>query len=216
MPTVTLIDDHPLFRTGLRSALSLQPSLVVASEASDAVTGRRAVEQTNPDVVVLDLSMPGGGGLGLGRELLSRRPETKILILTACTDASEVGRVFAAGMLGYASKTQPISEVVEAIHEVANGRRYVAPGLSAEAAADSEGVAPELRRLTLRERQVFALTVEGLSSRVIGTRLSISPRTVETHRARILHKLDAHNVVDLVRIASRLGMLDAAPETAKS
>ena len=121
MPTVTLIDDHPLFRTGLRSALALQPTLVIASEASDAESGQRAVAESNPDVVVLDLVIPGGGGLGLGRDLLANRPETKILILSASTDTSQIGQVFAAGMLGYASKTQPISEVVEAIHEVAQG-----------------------------------------------------------------------------------------------
>jgi DNA-binding NarL/FixJ family response regulator len=207
MPSLVLVDDHPLFRAGLKSALALQPSLTVLDEADDFASGREAVERAGPEVVVLDLIIPGGGGLALGRALMAAHPETRILMLSATRDTSTVEEALQAGISGYASKTQSIGEIVEAILEVAAGRSYLAPALALETERLPEESSPELASLTPRERQVFALTVEGLSSVEIGNRLSISRRTVETHRARILRKLHVRGAVGMVRLAAQWGLL---------
>jgi DNA-binding NarL/FixJ family response regulator len=207
MPSLVLIDDHPLFRAGLKSALALQPSLSVLGEAADFASGREAVERASPEVVVLDLIIPGGGGLALGRTLIADRPQTRILMLSATSDTNTVDEALHAGIAGYASKTQSIDEIVEAILEVAAGRSYLAPAFALEAERIPEASSPELGSLTARERQVFGLTVDGLSSIEIGNRLSISRRTVETHRARILRKLHVRGAVGMVRLAAQWGLL---------
>jgi len=145
---------------------------------------------------------------------MRRRPETKILALSMYTDNERVAQAFEAGILGYATKTQPPAEVVRAIRQVAQGQRYLAPNFSSAVVDDyrrqrHEGT-PDmpLRALTNREREIFDLTVRGGSNEGIATQLGISRRTVETHRSRILRKLHAHNAMDLVRLAAQLGILD--------
>jgi len=212
--TVALIDDHQLFLDGLRAVLSTQADLKVVASTSLARAAASAVHESQPDVVVLDLMMPGLSGLSVVRELLRDNPDRRVLALSMIADEPSVSDALEAGVRGYACKSQPASEVVEAIREVARGHSYLAPQL-----ADTVLPMPGKRRprpldkLTAREREVFDLTVAGRSTRAVATELVISPRTVETHRARILRKLEAHSALDLVRMAASWGMLNGGGPT---
>jgi DNA-binding NarL/FixJ family response regulator len=212
--TVALIDDHQLFLDGLRAVLSTQADLKVVASTSLARAAASAVHESQPDVVVLDLMMPGLSGLSVVRELLRDNPDRRVLALSMIADEPSVSDALEAGVRGYACKSQPASEVVEAIREVARGHSYLAPQL-----ADTVLPMPGKRRprpldkLTAREREVFDLTVAGRSTRDVATELVISPRTVETHRARILRKLEAHSALDLVRMAASWGMLNGGGPT---
>ena len=201
--TLALIDDHRLFREGVLALLAGQPDLKVVAQASDAGEAYRVVAATAPDVVVLDLSLPGVSGLEVGRKLLKQHPKLRILALTMLRDPAHVAQALEAGFLGYATKDQPGGELVAAIHAVARRQHYLSPSLSA---VPADGGSP-LVKLTRREREVFDLTVAGIITAQIAELLQISRRTVETHRARILHKLGAHSAVDLVRLAASLGLL---------
>jgi RNA polymerase sigma factor (sigma-70 family) len=216
MLTLALVDDHPLFRAGLRSALSWQPGFLVVAEASDAESAILMVEQSRPDLLLLDLGLPGMTGVELGRELVLRRSKTRILALSGSTTDERIAEAFESGIMGYATKAQPIADLVDAILAVADGRRYLPPFFSAASVdahrrrqAQSRLLQAELARLTARERQIFDLTVQGLHSESIGLQLGISRRTVDTHRSRVLTKLGAHSGMDLVRLAARLGLLEA-------
>jgi two-component system response regulator NreC len=217
MHTVAIVDDHALFRAGLRALLETDQALKVVAEAGDAEGAFRALRETAADVVVLDVSLPGVGGIALGRELLRRQPRTRLLALTMFDDEERVARAFEGGIHGYAVKAQPASEVMSAIHAVAEGRQYLAPSFSRAAIDEyrsrrtSGDPASPLRSLTAREREIFDCAVRGLSNSAIAEQLGISRRTVETHRSRILRKLHAHTAVDLVRLAAQHGLLDLEP-----
>jgi DNA-binding NarL/FixJ family response regulator len=207
--TVALIDDHQLFLDGLRAVLATQPDLRVVAATSQPRTAARLVEDAQPDVVVLDMMMPGLSGVSVARELLRADPGRHVLALSMVADHSSVADALDAGVRGYACKSQPAADVVAAIREVARGNSYLAPQLSELAVPLRGARAPRpLDKLTVREREVFELTVSGRSTRDVAAELGISPRTVETHRARILRKLDAHSALDLVRLAASWGMLD--------
>jgi DNA-binding NarL/FixJ family response regulator len=214
MTTLALVDDHAIFRVGLRNFLAREQGLDVVAEAGEAKGAYQALERTKPDVVVLDIGLPGVNGIAVAREITRLAPQTKILALSIYSDAEHVTRAFEAGMLGYATKAQPAGEVVDAIRTVAQGRRYLAPSFSPallheyESHHNSGSLGSPLGALTKRERQIFDLTVRGLPNAAIATELGISRRTVETHRSRILHKLHAHNAMGLVRMAAQLGILE--------
>lgn len=207
--TLALIDDHQLFREGVLALLAGHPDLKVVAEAADASEAYEVIEATSPDVILLDLSIPGIGGLEIGRKILQQWPQQRILALTMLHAQRHVSMAFDAGFLGYITKDQPSEELLAAIHAVARRQRYLSPSLSATAPLESGS---PLVKLTRREREVFDLTVAGVITAQIAEQLQISRRTVETHRARILHKLDAHSAVDLVRLAASLGILPADSE----
>lgn len=203
---VALVDDHHLFREALRVLLGSTSDVSVVAEAANADDALAAVRRSSPDVVVLDVMLPGVDGIQIARELLRENPTTRVLALSMMTDPEHVLAALQTGILGYAVKRQPASEVVHAIRTVARGERYVAPEL--EPIASQQAVArPALASLTRREQEIFELCVSGLASKDIAQRLRISPRTVETHRARVLRKLNARSAVDLVRLAARWGVL---------
>jgi len=212
---VALVDDHRLFREGLRALLAAQPDLSVVGEAAEPGEACSLVDASDPDLVVLDVVLANGAsGLALVRELLRRLPQRRVLMLSMLLDEQRVAEALEAGALGYAGKAQSLEEVLEAIRTVAAGRVYVPPVLSrfvvqdylrlrrGEAKPDSP-----LSRLTRREREVFDLIVAGGTTASIAKGLFISQRTVETHRSRILHKLKARSAADLVRLAARLDLL---------
>lgn len=212
MTTVALVDDHRLFRQGLRSLLSLQKDMQVVAEASNAREAYEAVERTAPEVVVLDVLLPGVTGIEVARELLRKNPQQRLLALSMVHDEPYVAQALDAGMLGYAVKEQSMDDVVEAIRSVAQRRQYLAPGISRSVFDDVRSQprrteVASLATLTAREREVFDLTVGGMASADVAKHLHISRRTVETHRARILHKLHARSATDLVRMAARWGVL---------
>ncbi len=209
--SVALVDDHRLFRDGLRSLLEAQPDIRVVGEASDASEAYAMIRNTRPDVVVLDMVLPGTTGVEVARELLREDPNRKLIALSMLKDEQHVAQALDAGILGYASKEQSVQEVVSAIRTVAQRQPYLAPNISRTVLEDYRRTrrddASPLSSLTRREREVFDLTVAGAVTAEIARRLFISKRTVETHRARILRKLNAHSATDLVRLAARLGLL---------
>jgi DNA-binding NarL/FixJ family response regulator len=208
--TVALVDDHQLFLDGLRAVLATQMDLKVVASTCQPRGAVAAIRDSKPDVVVLDLMMPGLSGISIVRELLREAPDRRVLALSMIADEPSVAEALDAGVRGYACKSQSASEVVEAIRDVALGHTYLAPQLAGTVLLSQPGKRRPrpLDKLTAREREVFDLTVAGRSTREVATELTISPRTVETHRARILRKLEAHSALDLVRMAANWGMLN--------
>jgi DNA-binding NarL/FixJ family response regulator len=216
MPSVNLVvvDDHQLFRETLRFLLRRQPDLRVAGEASGAAEAYRVIADVRPDVVVLDLLLPGTDGVAVVREIRRLHPTCRVLMLSMVDDPSSVAEALEAGALGFATKNEDSELVGAAIRAVAQGRPYLSTLLDRhqiERCRASPRGPQGVALLTSRERDVFALTVEGLTANQIGARLFISPRTVETHRGRILRKLGARTAADLVRIAARIGALGERP-----
>ena len=207
MATAALIDDHPIFRDVLKLLFEQRGGPRVVGEASCPEEALAIIGATRPDVVVLDMVFQTeNGGLQLARQLLERDPRQRILFVSMVKDRSRVTDALRTGALGYVTKDQPPSELIHAVREVLAGHQYVTTRLGVEHALSAK--VPSLDSLTRRERQIFDLVVAGCSSRTAGQRLSISPRTVETHRSRVMAKLGARTASDLVRIAARLGLLN--------
>ena len=204
---VLLADDHIVVRQALRILLE-QHGFKVVAEASD---GRQAVElasERRPDVAVLDVMMPVLGGVDAAHEITRISPTTGVVLLTALHDAQFVTAALRAGVRGFIMKAQGIDDLVEAIESVSEGALYVSPGasqavLDAVRAADAGGT----RQLSQRERQVVRLVAEGKSTKEIAELLTISVKTVEFHRGRVMEKLDIHDTAGLVRYAIREGLV---------
>jgi two-component system, NarL family, response regulator NreC len=209
---VILVDDHQAFRESLRVALSQHPDIEVLGDAS---TGREAcalMERLHPDLAVLDLTLPDTDGISLVRELRRRGFATPVMILTMHHTPLFVRDALEAGAQGYALKEQPLVEVIEAMHAVAKGARYLPPSVGAlpeGAGRKGEGLGG-LDTLSKREREIFSLVVQGRASTEIAKLLSISLKTVETHRSHINRKLGVHSGAELVRLAAVTGLLGGA------
>lgn len=204
---VLLADDHPLFREGLRLILE-RAGHEVAGEAADGHEACKLARTLNPDIAVLDLSMPLLNGIDVARELRRLAPGTKAILLTMYPDRAYVLRALKAGAKGYVLKTQVSEDLVRAIREVSLGEVYLSAGVAAsvvEAYLDTGGTDPD--PLTPRERQVLQLVAEGNSTKKAAKLLSISLKTAESHRYRIMKKLNIHDVVGLVRHAVQLGLV---------
>ena len=198
--------------------LACEPGLVVVGEAADGLETVALVERLAPDVLVLDIVMPGLGGLDVVREIARRWARTRTVILSMHGDEANVFEALRAGALGFVLKDASAAQLVRAIHEAAAGRRYLSPPLTDRAIeAYARGLAKEwpadrYASLTTREREVLHLVAEGLSSAQVGERLYISPRTAEHHRASVLKKLGLHGTADLVRYAAERGLLPPRPQ----
>ena len=215
MPRTRLLlaDDHQILRQGLHALLSGAPDLELVGEVGD---GLEAVEQTaklKPDLLLLDLMMPHLNGLEVARQLSRRAPATRIIILSMHAEEAYVLEALRCGAQGYVLKDSGTEELLHAIREVAAGRKYLSPPLSDRAIAYYVEKAQEepldpYETLTTREREVLHLAAEGQSSTEIATRLSISPRTAETHRANLMQKLGVHSQTDIVRYALQRGIIE--------
>lgn len=211
---ILLVDDHAVLRAGLRALLEAEPGFQVVGEAGTGEEGVRLAGQARPDVVVMDLSMPGMGGLEAVRQIAALNQGTRVLVLTMHGEEEHLLPVLEAGGSGYVTKKSADEELIEAIHTVARGDVFLYPsgaklllrGLKAKAEPGEED---PLDRLTEREREVLSYTVEGFSSSEIGKKLFISPKTVDTYRARIMEKLGLRHRSELVRFALRKGLLKA-------
>ena len=208
MPTrVLLADDHSLIRQSLRALLEKQGFQVV-SEASDGQEALRSVEKTPPDVAILDISMPILNGVDAARELLKSSPKTRVILLTQHDEDQYVTEALRAGVRGYVLKSQAAEDLVHAIQEVCRGSVYLSPNISG-AVVDaylSKTYAPP-DPLSGRERQVLQLVGEGKSTKEIAALLGISIKTAESHRTRLMRKLDIHELASLVRYAIRRGLV---------
>jgi DNA-binding NarL/FixJ family response regulator len=211
-----LIDDHELFREGLRSLIGLEPGLTVVGEAADARTAFRLFDTLSWDLTVLDLWLPATDGFAVLREIRRRRLTQPTLVLTAREAADDAAEALIAGAQGFALKRQRFAALAAAMRTVGAGGRYLAPELSEPQVSallerHTRGDGGPLSVLSEREREVFQLLVRGWANPEIASELCISVKTVETHRTRILKKLEVHSIVDLVRLAARHGLLPQAP-----
>ena len=207
---ILLADDHPLVRTGVRRILEAQPGITVAGEVSDGDAALEFLRAEPVDVLVLDLTMPGTDGFEVLRQVKVTLPGMKVLVLTMHADAEYVARAVQDGADGYLLKDSAVQDLVAAIEAVQAGRAYYSPPVQRELSellrAHSAPPRP-MDTLTEREREVVRLVVKGLSTKEIATQLDISTRTVETHRANLMRKLNLKSVALLTQFAIREGLV---------
>jgi DNA-binding NarL/FixJ family response regulator len=209
---VLLVDDHPLFRTGVRQLLENVPEFDVIGEAGKAREAFALMDSEQPDVVIMDVALPGMDGVIATREIRRRSPRARVLILTVHDQISDVLDALNAGASGYALKTDDSEALIAALRAVAKGDRYVAPSVVSrlEAYESKRRKASDvLSVLSVREREVFRLAAECLITREIAHELCISRKTVDTHLYRIHRKLGLRTSAELVRMAGNLGLTHA-------
>lgn len=210
--TIMLADDHHVVRQGLQALLRAEQDFQLVGETANGLEVPRLVEKLRPHVLVLDLMMPGLGGLEITRRVTQRTPETRVVILSMHANEAYVVEAFRAGAIGYVLKGSTSVQLVRAIREAAAGRRFLSPPLSEDKLEEYlltvESVPfDSYETLTSREREVLQLAAEGNSNSEIGHKLHISTRTVETHRANLMRKLGIHTQSELIRFALRKGIL---------
>lgn len=210
MITIILVDDHRLVRAGLRRVVSEQPDMEVLAEAASGEEAIDLVRAQEPDVMLLDVNMPGLGGLEATRRIHQRFADVKIIGVSMHIDEPYPSRLLAAGAVGYIGKDSAADEVVTAIRRVHAGGHYVASAVAGNLAAHlSRGSnASPFDALSQRELQVMYMLTQGLGTQAISDRLCLSPKTVSTYRYRLFEKLGVHNDVELTRLAMRYDMLD--------
>jgi DNA-binding NarL/FixJ family response regulator len=206
---IVLADDHVLVRQGLRSLLEREGCQVLA-EASDGLQALREVDSHKPDIAVFDITMPALNGLDAAREVSRTFPKTKTVLLTQHDEDQYVLKALEAGVSGYVLKSQVAGDLLEAIRNVSKGQIYLSPGISRTliAAYRSRSGVPK-DPLTIRERQVLQLIAEGKSTKETAALLGITVKTAESHRTRLMQKLDIHETASLVRYAVRHGIVQA-------
>lgn len=209
MIRVLVVDDHAVVRSGLKLLLAAEDDVEVIGDAGTADQAITRAELLKPDVVVLDVVMPGRSGIDATPEILQRSPDTKVLVLSMQDDPRYVEEAFAAGASGYVLKEAADAEVVQAVREVAAGRRYVNPQLGARLATTAARErAKEDDPLSDREREVMRLLALGHTNQEIAQLLFVSVRTAESHRAHIMRKLGLSTRAELVRHALAHGLLE--------
>jgi DNA-binding NarL/FixJ family response regulator len=205
---VVLVDDHPLFRSGLREMLAREPDVSVVAEAGDARQAYQAAETGRPDVIVVDVKLPGVDGIAATRELTRRAPSSRVLVLSMYEEAKVAAQALDAGAAGFATKGEPPEAIMAAIRAVGRGEIYLPPTLSrSEVAAMRGRDGGPLGILSPREREVFELVTRGFSNQDVARELCVSIKTVETHRAHIHRKLGVHSVAELIRYAALNGLI---------
>jgi len=204
---ILLADDHLIVRQGLKVLLEREGFNVVG-EASDGREAVRLAQELCPDIALLDLTMPLLNGIDAGRAMIQASPKTKIVLLTMHTEDHYVLEALRAGIKGYILKTKAAEELVEAIQEVSRGKLYLTPGVS-EAVVQAYLAKTELppEPLSPREREVLQLIAEGKTTKEVAVVLGISVKTAESHRTRIMEKLDIHETASLVRYAIRRDLI---------
>ena len=205
---IVLADDHVLVRQGLKALLEREGFQVVA-EASDGQEALRHVELLQADIAVMDISMPILNGLNAAREMSRSFPKTKIILLTQHDEGQYISEAMDAGVKGYVLKNQVASDLLQAIRQVSRGQVYLSPGVSRGVMEAYQSKSEKSKHsLTLRERQVLQLIAEGKSTKDVASLLGISVKTAESHRTRLMNKLDIHETASLVRYAVRQGMVE--------
>jgi DNA-binding NarL/FixJ family response regulator len=223
---VLIVDDHAIVRAGLRMLINPQPDMEVVGEAADGHEALCQAREAKPEVLTLDLTMPGGGGLKTLEGLRQACPQTRVLVLTMHEDPSYLRAALAAGASGYVAKSAVDGELLAAIRSIAQGRTFVTMTLSDRGTHQVLGEPPSqptrtesppqapVKLLSSREQEVLNLLAQGYTNKEVGTRLCLSVKTIETHRARIVDKLGLRSRADLTRYALEMGLLNPGPSVA--
>ena len=208
---IVLVDDHQVMLEGLRALLENETEMAVVGEATDGRAALELIEQTQPDIVILDVAMPELNGIDTARLIASKHPKVKMLALSMHPNQRYVAEMLQAGAAGYLLKSCAFDQMVQAIREVMGGGTYLSSQVARTVVSDYEDkvqAEPEgdLSVLSRRERQVLQLVAEGCSTKQIAKRLDVSVKTVDTHRQHIMNKLAIHSVAELTKYAIREGM----------
>ncbi|OGU28473.1 MAG: hypothetical protein A2X67_11630 [Ignavibacteria bacterium GWA2_55_11] len=213
-----LVDDHPIVRSGVRRELTSRRDIQVVGEAGNGKEALAAVEKLEPDIVLLDISLGKMSGIDVAKKLKKKSPGVKILVFTVHNEKEYILEFAKLGVSGYMSKEASRDELVKAFQSVHAGKTYFSDAVSqvliSQYLADSRSVQPARpSELTEREQEILILIAEGNSNKETAARLKISPRTVETHRERIMRKLDIHTAIGLAKFAIKRGMISVAAQT---
>jgi two-component system invasion response regulator UvrY len=207
---VLLTDDHELVRTGIRRLLEDSKQVSIIGEADCGEKSIQLAQELQPDVILMDVNMPGIGGVEACRRILQRNPKQKIIVLTVHNEHTFPKRLLEIGAKGYLTKECGVDEMIEAIRRVHAGHSYIATSLAQQLALSllpGNNVNP-IDKLSRREFQVMLMISQGLTNSEISDKLCLSPKTISTYRLRLLEKLDAHNEVDLIKIAVEQGIVE--------
>jgi len=204
---VYLADDHTVVRQALAEMIAREPGFVVVGQCGDGLKVIEEVVAAEPDVLVLDISMPGLNGLDTCREVTRKRPDVGVLILSMHDDEEFVVRALENGASGYLVKEADNDQLLEALRVVARGELYLAPGIPRSVLRRLGNRNDPYERLTMRERQVLQLIAEGRTNREAAEALGLAVKTIDTHRTRLMQKLDIHDQISLVKFAIRKGIV---------
>jgi DNA-binding NarL/FixJ family response regulator len=214
--TVLIVDDHPLFREGIKALIARSPEFEVIGEGGSGDEGLRLAKELKPDLAIVDISLPDTSGIEVTREMRTLLPQMRIVIVSMHAKIDYITEAFKAGATGYIIKESAADRVVQGIEAVSRGEYFLDSALSHNVVNKLVGVPEKDSRstdrgyntLTSREQEIMRLLAEGLTAREVAAKLCISPKTVENHRFSIMTKLDLHSSIELVRYAARLGLID--------
>ena len=210
---VVVADDHTILRQGIKALLNNQEEIEVVGEAKDGREAIKVIEELLPDVILMDIAMPGLNGLEATRRIKKKFPKTKVVVLTMHTNEEYIFQILNAGADGYLVKETAFQDLISAINSVHRGEAFMSPSISKKVMTDYIQRAQGEEKvgfdtLTTREREILQLVAEGNSNKKIAEVLFISPKTVETHRAHIMDKLNIHDRAGLIKYAIRKGMIN--------
>ena len=210
--SVLLTDDHALVRTGIRRLLEDSKQVTIVGEADCGEDSFKLAQSLKPDVILMDVNMPGIGGVEACRRILQRNPKQKIIVLTIHNEQTFPKRLLEIGAKGYLTKECGVDEMIHAIKQVNNGSAYIAPSIAQQLALSllPGNEDNPIDKLSRREFQVMLMISHGETNIEISEKLCLSPKTISTYRLRVLEKLGAHNEVDLIKIAVEQGMVEFA------
>lgn len=214
--TVVIIDDHPLFREGLKSIIGRSSKYEVAGEAGDSQEALKVLKKLKPDLALVDLSLPDGSGIELIQNILKINPGLRIIVVSMHSKIEYIVSAFQAGASGFVAKESAAERLVQAMETVFKGDYFMDTAISREVVKNLIGSQAREAKfndevysaLTPREQEIMVLVAEGRSSGAIADKLHISPKTVENHRSSIMSKLGLHSTIELVRYAAKLGLID--------
>lgn len=208
---ILLVDDHKIMRDGLKLLLEAQLNMVVVGEAENGKDAVKMAEKVSPDVILMDISMPGLNGIDAAKQIFLVNPDVKIVALSMYSDKRYVAGMLKAGVSGYLLKDSAFEEIAHALDVIMKGKTYTSPEITSIVLKDyaqhlNENQASTVSLLTLREREVLQLVAEGLSTKNIASSINVSIKTVETHRRQIMKKLNLFSIAELTKFAIREGL----------